>query len=377
MLQSLSDFLSSIDGLVNHLNYEKNCQIYFQFGAKRYTGGHFFEVEFRDFLTEKINPALRDSKVYSYKNGIISLYGFLERYVEDIIVEYLRTICEQSLDYKSLPQEIRKNHLDASLDHINKIKKSRGISDDYRQRSLREAVKNMHNCLIEAQEYALNYDAFVSHSSNFRYDSIHEIFTRIGIHGISRSCLNDADLAEALSRRHSPAGKLEKKILISLLISELDNLAQRRNEIAHGVRIDEIESLDMLLDRIDIIRQYGLAIHSIVVSKLDYISYQSARKIGLGKPSEVYGGIRVLEFQRLSFPELHEESAKISVGDKVFAINESSSTDVIFGNIISIRNRDGNVDVLEAPHNSPFSIKVDFKTNSHMRKRTIFVGVSA
>lgn len=377
MLQSLSDFLSSIDGLVNHLNYEKSCQIYFQVGAKKYTGDHSFEVEFRDFLTEKISPALTDSKIYSYKNGIVSLYGFLERYIEDIIVEYLRAICEQSIDYKSLPPEIRKNHLDASLDHINKLKKLRGISTDYRQSSLSEAVKNMHNCLVEAQEYVLNYDAFVIHSSNFRYDSIHEIFTRIGIHGISRLCLNDAGLAEALSRKHSPGGTLEKKILISLLISELESLVQRRNEIAHGVRIDEIESLEMLLDRIDIIHQYGLAIYSIVLSRLKYNSYQSARKVDLGKPREVYGGIRVLEFQELALPAVNEGCASISVGDKMFAINENSSIDVICGNIISIRSRDGNVDVLEAPHNSSFSIKVDFKINSHMRKRTIFVGISA
>lgn len=375
MLQSLSDFLSSIDGLINHLNYEKSCQIYFQAGAKKYTGEHSFEVEFRDFLTEKISPALTDSKVYSYKNGIISLYGFLERYVEDIIVEYLRGICELSLDYRSLPHEIRKNHLDASLDHINKIKRLRGMNADYKKSSLNEAVKNLHNCLVEAQEYALNYDAFVSHTSNFRYDSIHEIFTRIGIHGISRSCLDDAGLAESLSRKHSPSATLEKKILISLLMSELDNLAQRRNEIAHGVRIDEIESLEMLLDRIDIIRQYGLAIHSIVFSRLNSYSYHSARKIDLGKPNKVYGGIRVLEFHRLSPPELPEECAKISVGDKVFAINENNSTDVICGSILSMRNQDGNIDVLEAPHNSSFSIKVDFKTNSHIRKRIVCVGV--
>ncbi|SIT20833.1 hypothetical protein SAMN05421686_1243 [Thalassolituus maritimus] len=377
MFQSLSDFLSSIDGLINHLNYEKSCQVYFQTGAKKYTGEHSLEVEFRSFLAEKISPALTDSKVYSYKNGIISLYGFLERYVEDIIIEFLRGICELSLDYKSLPQEIRKNHLDASLDHINKLKKLRGMSADYRQSSLTEAVKNMHNCLVEAQEYALNYDAFVSHTSNFRYDSIHEIFTRIGIHGISRSCLDDAGLAEALSRKHSPTGTLEKKILISLLMSELDNLAQRRNEIAHGVRIDEIESLDMLQERIEIIRRYGLAIHSIVFSRLNSYAYQSARKIDLGRPYKVYGGIRVLEFQRFFPAEIPEECAKISVGDKVFAINENSSTDVICGSIVSIRNHDGNVDFLEAPHNSSFSIRVDFKTNSHVRKRMVFVGVEA
>lgn len=375
MLQSLSDFLNSIDGLINHLNYEKSCQIYFQAGARRYTGECFFEVEFQDFLAKNISPALTDSKVYSYKNGIISLYGFLERYVEDIIVEYLRGICELSVNYRCLPQEIRKNHLDASLDHISKLKKLRGISADYRKSLLNEAVKNMHNCLIEAQEYALNFDAFVSHNSNFRYDSIHEIFTRVGIHGISRSCLDDAGLADALSRKYLPVGTLEKKILISLLMSELDSLVQRRNEIAHGVRIDEIESLDMLLDRIVIIRQYGLAIHSILFSKLNSFSYQSARKIALGKPIKVYGGIRVLEFQRLSTPEILEEGAKIAVGNKVFAINENRSNDVICGNIVSIRNRDGNVDFLEAPHNFSFSIKVDFKTNSHMRKRMVFVGV--
>lgn len=373
MLQSLSDFLLSIDGLKSHLKYERSCQIFFQRGAKKYTGEHFLEVEFRDFVDKNINPCLTDSKIYSYKNGIISLYGYLERYVEDLIVEYLRTICEQSPNYKSIPQEVRKNHLDASLEHISKLRKSRVMSSDYREFALVETVKNMHNCLIETQNYVINYHAFVNHNSNFRYDSIHEIFTRIGIDGISRSCLSNAALADALCRKHSPAGNVGKKILISLLMSELDDLAQRRNEIAHGVRIDEIESLEMLLDRIEIIREYGLAIHSVVITRLKFYSYKNAQKECLGKPSKVYCGIRVLEFPGFPTPELQETCTRISVGDKLFAVNEESSIKVISGEILSIRNSGGELDHLETSHNYPFSIKVDFKTNSHLLKRTVFV----
>jgi hypothetical protein len=377
MLQALSGFLISVDGLVNHLHYERNCQIYFQTGARKYTGETCVEKEFQEFLRDKISPALVDSKVFSYKNGIISLYGFLERFIEDVVIEYLRAICEQSPDYKSLPHEIRKNHLDASLDHVNKIKRIKGINGDYREYTLRETVKNMHACLAESQSYTLNYDAFISHSSNFRYDSIHEVFTRIGIRGISRSCLNDENLVEALSRRHSPSGALDKKLLISLLISELDDLAQRRNEIAHGVRIDEIESLDILQDRIDVIRKYCLAIHSVVLQHLNAHLYMTVRKVDLGKPSKVYGGIRVLEFQGLPYLQGQEECARISVGDKVFVVNENNVNEVVSGEIISMRNPGGDVELLEVPVNTPFSIGVDFKTSSHMLKRKVFVGVLA
>ncbi|PFG11120.1 MAE_28990/MAE_18760 family HEPN-like nuclease [Marinobacter sp. LV10MA510-1] len=370
MLQSISDFNSNINGLINHLKYERNCQLFFQAGVKKYNGNSDFEREFQSFVCKRIKPSLTASKVYSYKNGIISLYGFLERFVEDAILEYLREICRQAPDYASLPSAIKINHLDVSLDHISKIKRNRALSDIQRKLQLREAVKNMNDCLIAVPEYTINLDAFINHSSNFRYDSIHEIFFRIGVPGISNLCLNNDKLAIALSRKHSSAKSLDKKILTSSLIKELNDLAQRRNEIAHGARVDEIESPDLLEERIYIIKKYVNALNEILFNYVDGYIFKTIDKIELGIPSKAYGGMGVLEFEGLA----SEKSGRIAVGDKIFAVNNDSSNTMLSGSIISLRDQKGGVENLSYPCHEPFCIGVNFDLNSHILKRKIYVG---
>jgi hypothetical protein len=369
MFQAISDFESNIEGLKNHLQYEASCQLFFQSGIKRYNGNSDFEKEFQSFVHKKISPSLTDSRVYSYKNGIISLYGFLERFIEDVLVEYLKEVCHLTPDYEYLPSAIKKNHLDVSIEHISKIKRNRSISDNQRKSKLENAIENMRNCFTAAPEYEINLDAFINHSSNFRYDSIHDIFCRIGVEGISKSCLKDEPLGHALSRKHSSAEMLEEKLLVSLLITELDDLAQRRNEIAHGVRVDEIESLDILEDRIDIIRKYVNALHKVLVGYLNVYTFETADKIELGKPSNAYGGIRVIEFDSL----MAEDSGEIRVGDNIFAINKDSSKRMLLGKILSLKNQQGDIEYLSYPFSDAFSIGVNFDLGSHILKRTVYV----
>ncbi len=369
MFQSISDFHENIRGLSNHLRYESSCQLFFQSGIKKYNGDSEFEKEFQLFVCERINPSLTDSRVYSYKNGIISLYGFLERFIEDAILEYLKEICRRAPSFESLPSDIKKNHLDVSIEHIYRVKRNRSISDSQRKLKLKAAIKNMNDCFTSIPEYRINLDAFVNHSSNFRYESIHEIFTRIGVRGISKSCLKDEHLGRALSRKHSSAEMLENKILVSLLSTELEDLAQRRNEIAHGVRIDEIESLDLLENRIDVVKKYVNALNQVLVSYIDEYTFKTADKIGLGTPNRAYGRLRVLEFNSL----VSEDSGRIAIGSNVFAINDNSSKTMLSGKIISLRSKEGDIEHLSYPCNEPFSIGVNFDLPSHVLKRNVYV----
>ncbi len=240
MSQSLTEFLSNIDSLIQHLKYEKETQIYLRKGVKKYSGNSSFEIEFRELVSNLVETSFLQSRVYSYQNAIISLYGYLERFIENIIIEYLKTITSVCPEFYSLPKSIIKNHLNLSLDLISKIQKTKIWPNEIRKYKLGKAVENMNTFLQECNTYNINHEAFTNHSSNFRYDSIHDIFNKIGIEQVSKQCFERTNFKKSISEKNNIEGVTDNKILTSLLVTELEDLVQRRNEIAHGARIDNI-----------------------------------------------------------------------------------------------------------------------------------------
>lgn len=373
MFQSISEFLSNTDALLTRLAYERSSQLYFQSGIKKYTGNSEFEIELRDFVNKNISPSLVNIKIFTYQNAIISLYGYLERFIEDIIDEYLRNIHNACTEFNCLPLAIKKNHFNSSLDLLLKTQRLKSLTPEQRKLRIKSTVGNMYSCLLEDKGYFINYEAFTTHNSNFRYDSIHEIFSRVGINRISRDCLNSKEFLRAIAQKHYIDDTTEKKILVSLLISELDDLAQRRNEIAHGARIDELESIELLITRIMLIRAYGVAINEVVTSYLNIFLYDATEKICLGKPAKAFNDIRVIGFNEI------EENAsvlihnKIKIGSKLFAVNEKSTERVISGQVISIRKGMEKTTEIALPCNTEFTLEVDFCFNSNITKRTFYI----
>ena len=372
MLQSVNEFLENIDFLLSHIEFENDRNSFFQSGLNKYVGSSKIEEDFREFVKTKIRPSLINSKSFTYKNAIISLYGHLENYLEEIAKEYISVISDNCDHFSKLPTRIKKHHLNASMDLLAKIQRTKGSGLEYREREIKEVVKNMYDCLHENSNFLVNLDAFSLHTANFRYDSIHTLFQKIGIDGISRKCFEVVDFSKDLALKHSIDTEVNRKILVSLLISELDDLAQRRNEIAHGVKINNIESLDLLRLRIKLIQSYGKAIHEVVSESLDLFLYSINKKISLGKPARIFPARNVFGFAPYSNQE-NDDQDKICIGDLVYAENKNSKKRIISGKIISIRSGDLSYESLSLPSGDPYTIGVDFTVTSHMDNRYIFI----
>ena len=369
MLQSINDFINSIDALLSHIEFENERNIFFQSGQKKYIGDSYFEKEFRKFVESKMNPSLINSRTFIYNNALITLYGCLENYLEQIVKEYITIIGSSCNQYKLLPTNIRKHHLNVSIELLNKIQKGRGINSVYRDKILKETVRNMHSCLQGDENFCINSQAFTLHTANFRYDTVHSLFQKIGIDGISRLCLENSEFANDLLFKHSIDFNVSKKTLISLLIAELDDLAQKRNEIAHGVKTDEIESLELLRSRILLIKSYGKAINKVVSNFLKNFLFSICEKVGLGKPVRVFQKIDVFGF----IPADNVGKGEIAVGDTFYAENQASITKIVSGEILSIKKGDISLEKMLLPSNEPFSIGVNIKVSKHMKKRQIYI----
>lgn len=374
MSQSIEEFLFNLRSLLAYMEYEKESQLYFRKGINKYTGSSDIEVEFRTFAEKVIgNSSALQNKIYSYQNAIISLYGYLERFIEDRIIEYLKNISDVCLEYKSLPSEIRKNHLGLSLDLVNKIQKIRGLSVAERKATLCSAVSIMNDFLSESTSFRINYDAFVNHSANFRYDTIHEVFTRIGIRDISKKCLKNDNFVTILSQKHGIEGSSSQKVLVSLLMGELDDLAQRRNEIAHGARIDDIQSINMTISRIKLIEAYVQAIDQVVTKGFEQYTFSVMPNLSLGTATKVFPRLNVLGFTNVNLLEPSNSGSKISEGDMLFAVNNNASEKIISGRIASLQVEGVQQKIIEIPCGKPASIGVDFNISEHFEKRSIFV----
>lgn len=375
MMRSLDDFRVSIEMLLANLAYEKESQIFFKDGFQRYIGDSDFESEFRSFVESVVSGSALRTRVYSYQSSIISLYGYLERFVEDVVVEYLRCISDVCPEYGLLPLAIRKNHLPLSMDLINKIQKMRGAVESDRKTKLSVAVGNMNHFLGEQGELKLNYDAFVSHSSNFRYDTIHDVFNRIGIEAVSRQCLSEQHLLDALYERSGIEGEASVKTLISHLMNELDDLAQRRNEVAHGVRIDDIDSPELTVSRIKLIESYVVSIAAVVERYVREYTFEISPRLLIGKPDCMFSKINVIGFEGIRLSEGDNASYRVGVGDTIFAVNEESQQKFISGKIISLKYNGVDQEVISIPCEVDVSMKLDVEVSESFKKRLVFIAL--
>jgi hypothetical protein len=242
-----------------------------------------------------------------------------------------------------------------------------------RKSVLCSAVRNMDGFLREMSSFEMNYEAFTNHAANFRYDTIHEIFSRIGIEGVSRSCLMDADFIDSLCQKHSIEGVSSQKLLVPLLMRELDDLAQRRNQIAHGARIDDIESVDLTISRINLIKEYVKAIDLVVTKSLEIYTFSVSSKLSLGKATKIFPKMNVIGFSNLNSPEHFDTNNKIVEGDLIFAVNNKSSERVISGRIVSLRVDDIPQTDIALPCNKSVSIGVNFTISDNFQKRFLYV----
>lgn len=373
MLRSLEDFDSSVEMLLAHLAYEKKSQLFFKSGIKKYKGESCFESEFRSFFEESVSGSFVRMKIYSYKSSIISLYGYLERFIEDVIVEYLKKISEVCPCHEKLPSSIKKNHLNLSMDLINKIQKTKGWSGSDRKAKLSSAVGNMNKFLSEQGVLSINYAAFVSHTSNFRYDSIHEIFTKIGIESISKQSLIDKELINAICERNGAERDSCVKTLVSHLTTELDDLAHRRNEVAHGVRIDDIDSIELTISRINFIKSYVKAISSVIEKSISEYIFLVSEKHLIGHPDRIFTGINVVGFEGVGKNLDPSVSYSFKVGDMLFALNEISKEKCIYGKIKSLKCNNIDQDIIHIPCSENITIETDFEFSENFKKRSLYV----
>ena len=171
-------------------------------------------------------------KIVNYNAIVVMLYGYLERYMESIAKEYLESLIRLTDSYNELPEKIKENHFSKSIELSQNIKRY----EKYSNLTEEIIIKRLYSSYLEKSKYQLNIEAYTHHTANFKSDTINQFFQNLGIENVNNDVMQIESFNFLDNRKNIAQSNLK--------LSRLDDLAVRRNEIAHGVEASEILELN-------------------------------------------------------------------------------------------------------------------------------------
>jgi len=304
-----------------------------------------FQAHFAGFAAQK--------RRFDYNSIIVSFYGFFEQFIECMIRDYVKTLNTLIPKYKKLPAAIDKNHIDLSFKLIALVEQPR-----YKGHlTTTEIISNLNRCLNESNHYQINAEAFVYHTANFRAGVITESFARLGIDNISSRILNSTTLITYLQTEY-PDLDLAITQQEEKAFYYLNDLTERRNEVAHGTLPDAgIPSNNIFLEYIKFFEVYSQALHEVLENEvLHYkVKYHG---IELAQPKKVWAEGKVI---CISLKEI-----TIKVGDLLIAKPVKKSLPYRAGAIKEIQvNRKKYDEWLASSEETIICMQVDYKAKDN------------
>lgn len=198
-----------------------------------------------DALAKHFVSERQNLKRFEYNAVIITLYGVFENTISLWIEEFLVEL-SKILPYASLPQKIQSIHLDLSLALVKQVENDKYLQ--YKKITKNSVLKNLYDCSINNENYALNVKAFTMQAGNLKHERI-------------RTILKNLDINDFLNIKKPEVSDLEKEEnqnnTATAIISALDYFVGERNAIAHGTLPDQLRTPDLLKNDIENIKNYG------------------------------------------------------------------------------------------------------------------------
>ncbi len=306
---------------------------------------------------EHLKNTRTSKKQFSYNSIIVSLYGLVERYIEELLRSYIRFLEKIFPSYKALPDQILHNHINGSFELIKKAEQNR-YRGAYKKEDI---IANLYLCVNEPDNFKLNVDAFTQHTANFRKSVIDDLFATAGLPNVCKLVLNHLNFNSFL--KEQGLEKLQSKIKETSFPSKkedqlksleekafffLNDLAERRNEVAHGVPSELLE-YQLLLEYIKFFNTFGetlfkVLIHHLLHREIEHCGFK------IGKPTDVFKNGAVII--------INTKDALIKIGDYIAGKN---ANELILGEILELQINDQSVPEIRPVQNLTVGIRVSCK----------------
>jgi len=201
----------------------------------------------------------KDKKLFEYKAVIISLYGLLEKYIEQWVEVYL-TRLSNFVAYDKLCENLKNRHFELSMKLISVV--SEGRQAKYIHLKKEDILKKLNTCIENPKSYNFNAEAFTLQTGNLTQNRIEEVFKTINI-VISKELVKNLELTNLIGISSAQIPNTESNVLFS----KINELVERRNSIAHGAKIDDLLELSALAPYIEFLEKYCIAIFMVLKEK--------------------------------------------------------------------------------------------------------------
>lgn len=211
---------------------------------------------------------------FDYNGIIVSLYGIFEQYIESLLRSYVVTVNDIVPEYGQLPLSIQKKHIELSYQLITRIQETRYKAEVTPE----QIVANLHSCMSNADNYIVNADAYAYHSANFRRGILEQTCAQVGVDGLLNKIKRSSRFTAYLKSIDSD--RLPDTISVDEAFLKVDELADRRNDVAHGI-ISELLSFEILESYIDFFEAFGEALYEVFRREtLPFLSQYRAIPLG-------------------------------------------------------------------------------------------------
>lgn len=219
-------------------------------------------------LIEEI-PSKDEWRIYDRSAVVTRLYAIYERFVEDLISDWLRLMPDLVPRYSDLGKKIKNTHREGIGRLLIHIKKNR-----FKHLSVDKVVQGLSCGITDTGKYELLPDAFLLHQQNLRKEVLETVFKNAGIDEAWKWVINHKEIKHFVEEVRGSQNTAE---------GELKQLVDYRNKAAHG-STDQILGTQELLDLGDFVEALckslaDLVTYNIILLQSDRVLVREIGKI--------------------------------------------------------------------------------------------------
>lgn len=202
-----------------------------------------------------------DEKTFNYQANIISLYGTLEFFIEEVFKEYIEHLRRIIPQYNSLNKKIKDSYFDnvaklhsklhyAKFSHITELK----------------IVQNLEKVIAQGNNEILA-ESFLGNGGNYKHNIICDLMNSVGIDNVDCNIIQLSPLSDLLLELTTDKEQQRKMVAM-----RLEELVDRRNEIAHGAISDDIFDIVSFEDMLKFTSAYCDSLNKLL--KYELLAYK-------------------------------------------------------------------------------------------------------
>jgi hypothetical protein len=244
-----------------------------------------------------------DQRRFAYIASISALYASFETFAEQLAFRFGELMLSDPKGLSALQlQSLRSRYVQNASALLGK---NLGVGR-YKEVDELDIVKSLASCLDDSRPYDLRLEVIALHNSNLRWDAMADLF-RWAVPDLA----SRIQVADAVRSWQVKSGHGEGTLPNELLVRELADLVERRNEVSHRAIPSEIVSPEQLLAKVDFIEAISLGLVASLSCLVIEASPGRNESEALGVPTEYYQQGRIVVVPTLG--------ARVEVGDVIWA----------------------------------------------------------